>query len=190
MNWSAGWTRAGRPYYWLGGDIPQSHLEEGTDAHAVANGRISVTPIHLDLTNHRLLEVMRGGTCRDALAPLSSAKYGKHGTKRFQSEENLSSGADFRGRQLSTERGREGRAGRRQRRGQDDDPARSSPAMEEPDTGGGAGRARARRAPGLFAAGGAGLRRAAGRPRPWRPRRRSGTPCWTRWARSATCNAR
>jgi hypothetical protein len=25
----------------------------------VANGRISVTPIHLDLTNHRLLEVVR-----------------------------------------------------------------------------------------------------------------------------------
>jgi 5'-nucleotidase len=49
----------GRPYYWLGGEIPQSHLEEGTDAHAVANGRISVTPIHLDLTNHRLLEVVR-----------------------------------------------------------------------------------------------------------------------------------
>jgi len=48
----------GRPYYWIGGDIPQSHLEEGTDAHAVAHNRISVTPIHLDLTNHRLLEVV------------------------------------------------------------------------------------------------------------------------------------
>jgi 5'-nucleotidase len=50
----------GRPYYWIGGDIPQSHLEEGTDAHAVANNQISVTPIHLDLTNHRLLEVIAG----------------------------------------------------------------------------------------------------------------------------------
>ncbi len=49
----------GRPYYWLGGDIPLSHLEPGTDAHAVANNRISVTPIHLDLTNHRLLDVIR-----------------------------------------------------------------------------------------------------------------------------------
>ena len=50
----------GRPYYWIGGDIPQSHLEEGTDAHAVANGYISITPIHMDLTNHRLLKVIEG----------------------------------------------------------------------------------------------------------------------------------
>ena len=48
----------GRAYYWIGGAIPESHLEAGTDAHAVANGQISVTPIHLDLTNHRLLEVI------------------------------------------------------------------------------------------------------------------------------------
>src|SRR5690349_433705 len=50
----------GRPYYWLGGDIPLSHLEPGTDAHAVANGYISITPIHMDLTNHRLLKVIEG----------------------------------------------------------------------------------------------------------------------------------
>ncbi len=50
----------GRPYYWIGGDIPLAHQEPGTDGYAVANGFISVTPIHLDLTNHRLLEVIRG----------------------------------------------------------------------------------------------------------------------------------
>lgn len=41
----------GRDYYWLGGDIPQDELEEGTDVKAVADGRISVTPVHLDLTD-------------------------------------------------------------------------------------------------------------------------------------------
>src|SRR5947208_1215031 len=39
----------------LGDDITYS----GTVAHAVANNRISVTPIHLDLTNHHLLDVIR-----------------------------------------------------------------------------------------------------------------------------------
>ncbi|MGI8588518.1 MAG: 5'/3'-nucleotidase SurE [Chloroflexia bacterium] len=52
---------SGRPYYWLAGALPESrHEEEGTDGHALSNGRISVTPIHLDLTNHRLLEVIEG----------------------------------------------------------------------------------------------------------------------------------
>lgn len=49
----------GRPYYWIGGEIPQSHMDEGTDAYAVGQGYISVTPIHLDLTNHHLLETIR-----------------------------------------------------------------------------------------------------------------------------------
>lgn len=49
----------GRPYYWIAGGIPESHMEDGTDGQAVANGRISVTPIHLDLTNHRLLDTIR-----------------------------------------------------------------------------------------------------------------------------------
>ncbi|MDQ2809130.1 MAG: 5'/3'-nucleotidase SurE [Chloroflexota bacterium] len=49
----------GRPYYWIGGEIPQSHLDEGTDAYALSQSRISVTPIHLDLTNHRLLDTIR-----------------------------------------------------------------------------------------------------------------------------------
>jgi 5'-nucleotidase len=45
----------GRTYYWLGGDDPQDQMEEGTDVKAVAEGRISVTPIQLDLTDHPLL---------------------------------------------------------------------------------------------------------------------------------------
>ena len=45
----------GRPYYWIGGDVPGGHLDEGTDIWAVANGYVSVTPMHLDMTAHDLL---------------------------------------------------------------------------------------------------------------------------------------
>jgi 5'-nucleotidase len=45
----------GIPYYWIGGPPPTGIEEEGTDVWAVANGYISVTPIHLDLTAHDLL---------------------------------------------------------------------------------------------------------------------------------------
>ncbi len=50
----------GRPYYWLGGDAPEGDLTEGTDTAAVANGYISVTPVHFDLTNQSWLETLRG----------------------------------------------------------------------------------------------------------------------------------
>jgi 5'-nucleotidase len=50
----------GRAYYWLGGDDPQDQMEEGTDVNAVAEGRISVTPIQLDLTDHTLLRELQG----------------------------------------------------------------------------------------------------------------------------------
>ena len=46
---------SGRPYYWLGGKIHDKETPEGTDTHAVGDGFISVTPIHLDLTAHVLL---------------------------------------------------------------------------------------------------------------------------------------
>jgi 5'-nucleotidase len=50
----------GRPYYWLGGDLPEDTLEVGTDVHAVANDRISVTPIQLDLTDYAVLKEIAG----------------------------------------------------------------------------------------------------------------------------------
>jgi 5'-nucleotidase len=46
----------GRPYYWIGGERPTGVPDPGTDIWAVENGRISVTPIHLDLTAHRWIE--------------------------------------------------------------------------------------------------------------------------------------
>jgi len=42
----------GRKYYWIGSDEFEYEEEEGTDFAAVERGLISITPIHLDLTNH------------------------------------------------------------------------------------------------------------------------------------------
>lgn len=49
----------GRAYYWLGGDVQTEELEEGTDVKAIACDRISVTPVHLDLTGHVAFEELR-----------------------------------------------------------------------------------------------------------------------------------
>jgi 5'-nucleotidase len=46
----------GNPYYWVGGPAVSGEAEDGTDVAAMAAGKISVTPIALDLTNHALLE--------------------------------------------------------------------------------------------------------------------------------------
>ncbi|HEX4179399.1 MAG TPA: 5'/3'-nucleotidase SurE [Caulobacteraceae bacterium] len=41
----------GRDYYWLGFKGKLSEPAEGTDLHAIYEGRISVTPLHIDLTD-------------------------------------------------------------------------------------------------------------------------------------------
>jgi 5'-nucleotidase len=46
---------SGREYFWIGGGGVEWTAEEGTDFHAVQAGYISVTPLHLDLTNYGLL---------------------------------------------------------------------------------------------------------------------------------------
>jgi 5'-nucleotidase len=48
----------GRPYYWIGSTVPVGELEEGTDITAVADKYISMTPLHLDLTDYRSIEVL------------------------------------------------------------------------------------------------------------------------------------
>jgi 5'-nucleotidase len=45
----------GRPYYWIGGDAPTGVAERGTDIGALAEGYVSITPLHLDLTAYRAL---------------------------------------------------------------------------------------------------------------------------------------
>jgi 5'-nucleotidase len=49
----------GRPYYWIGGEAPTGQPDEGTDYGAVYSGAISVTPIHLDLTDYHFLNQLR-----------------------------------------------------------------------------------------------------------------------------------
>jgi len=49
----------GRPYYWIGGDHPTGVPDDGTDFGALAEGYVSVTPLQLDLTNHRKVDQMR-----------------------------------------------------------------------------------------------------------------------------------
>lgn len=46
----------GREYFWIGGGNVEWSAPEGTDFHAVNEGYVSVTPLHLDLTNHALIQ--------------------------------------------------------------------------------------------------------------------------------------
>jgi 5'/3'-nucleotidase len=48
----------GRAHYWLGGGPPQWEALDGTDMGAVHEGFVAVTPLHMDLTNHRALALM------------------------------------------------------------------------------------------------------------------------------------
>ena len=48
----------GRPYYWIGGDAPTGVPESGTDFGALAQGAVSITPLHLDLTSYDQLEAL------------------------------------------------------------------------------------------------------------------------------------
>ena len=49
----------GRKYYWIGGGVPQWEAGENTDFDAIYKGYISVTPVHLDLTNYKALEYIK-----------------------------------------------------------------------------------------------------------------------------------
>ncbi|MBL8055935.1 MAG: 5'/3'-nucleotidase SurE [Anaerolineales bacterium] len=48
----------GKPYYWIGGDVPTGEAIEGTDFWALAHGFISITPLQLDLTAHAALPAL------------------------------------------------------------------------------------------------------------------------------------
>jgi len=49
----------GRQYYWIGGSLPVFRDIEGTDFNAVRKGHISVTPLHLDMTNYASLDALK-----------------------------------------------------------------------------------------------------------------------------------
>lgn len=49
----------GRKYFWIGSEEPCFQDDEGTDFHAVGQGHVSITPLHLDLTNYRSMEALQ-----------------------------------------------------------------------------------------------------------------------------------
>jgi 5'-nucleotidase len=49
----------GKPYFWIGGESPTGVFEDGTDFGALEDGYVSVTPLHLDLTSYKALDVLR-----------------------------------------------------------------------------------------------------------------------------------
>lgn len=50
----------GKDYYWMGFRQERSEPGEGTDLRAIYEGRISVTPLHIDLTHAETVFKMRG----------------------------------------------------------------------------------------------------------------------------------
>ena len=61
----------GRKYYWISG-TPEWEHEKGTDQAAVSDGFVSVTPLHLDLTDYRGLD--EAGPLRSCLEGLELAR--------------------------------------------------------------------------------------------------------------------
>ncbi|MCX7919511.1 MAG: 5'/3'-nucleotidase SurE [bacterium] len=49
----------GRMYYWIGGEEPTYKNEPGTDFYAIAQNKISITPVHLDLTNYAAIAILK-----------------------------------------------------------------------------------------------------------------------------------
>ena len=50
----------GRKYFWVSSEEPNHNDEPGTDFHAINRRHVSITPLHLDLTNHKSLPIIAG----------------------------------------------------------------------------------------------------------------------------------
>ena len=65
----------GRDYYWMGFHGRAAREEEGVDMAAIAAGRISITPLHIDMTHRescRALRAVLGGPPPRLRAPIAS----------------------------------------------------------------------------------------------------------------------
>ena len=49
----------GKPYYWIGGEAPTGVDEPGTDFGALKAGYVSITPLQLDLTHLKAMDVLK-----------------------------------------------------------------------------------------------------------------------------------
>lgn len=74
MNTERRTDRRGRDYYWMGFCDQPLELVKGTDLAAIAEGRISVTPLHIDLTHMPTVYSLKGllGGPPPRLAPRQS----------------------------------------------------------------------------------------------------------------------
>ncbi|MEA3366810.1 MAG: 5'/3'-nucleotidase SurE [Planctomycetota bacterium] len=63
-GWREGWQRRtdprGRTYYWMVGDPEREEEGAGSDAAALAEGYVTVTPLRFDLTDHVRLDEVGG----------------------------------------------------------------------------------------------------------------------------------
>ncbi len=57
----------GKKHFWIGGGTPSWDKGEDTDAHCILNNSISITPLHLDLTNHKALKCLQREWHKDLL---------------------------------------------------------------------------------------------------------------------------
>lgn len=48
----------GKKYFWVGSEEPQLNDETGTDFYAINRRHVSITPLHLDLTNYKSLSIL------------------------------------------------------------------------------------------------------------------------------------
>ncbi|MDP2689897.1 MAG: 5'/3'-nucleotidase SurE [Deltaproteobacteria bacterium] len=54
----------GKKYYWIGGDMVRWEGGKEADFQAIKKGYISITPIHLDMTNYDTIKELRGWSIR------------------------------------------------------------------------------------------------------------------------------
>ena len=87
----------GLPFYFIGGDAPTGVPERGTDIGALAEGYVSITPLHLDLTAYRALTRSQhlglGGmrpACRSLRLPCKPAWISRLSGAGFSREMSLS----------------------------------------------------------------------------------------------------
>ncbi|NQV43842.1 MAG: 5'/3'-nucleotidase SurE, partial [Rhodospirillales bacterium] len=50
----------GQPFYWIGSQWVDETFYEGTDLAAVYAGAVSITPLSIDLTDTRMMKVLKG----------------------------------------------------------------------------------------------------------------------------------
>ena len=54
----------GRVIYWIGPAGGEQDAGPGTDFHAIRNGYVSITPLHVDLTQHKVRDELDGWLTR------------------------------------------------------------------------------------------------------------------------------